>query len=63
MKTQNQIRIDMSSDDIKNAIIKYLYNDQKITGIFNVHFKIIKQRETCTLDSATVIVDLNSNDS
>ncbi len=63
MKTQNQIRVDMSADDIKNAIIKYLYREQKISGIFNVHFKIVKQCETCTLDSATVIVDLNTNES
>lgn len=62
MKTKNQIRVDMSSDDIKNAIIKYLYREQKISGIFNVHFKIVKQWETCILDSATIIVDLNANE-
>lgn len=62
MDIQNQIRVDMSADDIKNAIIKYLYREQKISGIFNVHFKIVKQWETCILDSATIIVDLNVNE-
>lgn len=62
MKTQNQIRVDMSSDDIKNAIIKYLYREQKISGIFSVNFRIVKQWENCILDSATIIVDLNTNE-
>lgn len=62
MLTQNQMRVDMSADDIKNAIIKYLYREHKISGIFNVHFKIVKQWENCILDSATIIVDLNANE-
>ena len=62
IKINNQIIIDMSADDIKNAIIKYLYREQKISGIFNVHFKIVNQLETCILDSATIIVDLNANE-
>ena len=56
------MRVDMSADDIKNAIIKYLYREHKISGIFNVHFKIVKQWENCILDSATIIVDLNANE-
>lgn len=69
MKTKNQIRVDMSSDDIKNAIIKYLYREQKISGIFDVKFNIKRKQvpgsdphdtwDIWILDGAEIIVDLN----
>ena len=73
MKTQNQIRVDMSADDIKNAIIKYLYREQKISGIFDVKFNIKRKQvpgssdphdtwDVWILDGAEVIVDLNTNE-
>jgi hypothetical protein len=46
----NQIKVDMSIDDIKNAIIYFLYREQKISGIFNVKLNP---------DGAEIVVDLN----
>lgn len=73
MDIQNQIRVDMSADDIKNAIIKYLYREQKISGIFDVKFNIKRKQvpgssdpydtwDVWILDGAEVIVDLNTNE-
>jgi hypothetical protein len=72
MDIQNQIRVDMSADDIKNAIIKYLYREQKISGIFDVKFNIKRKQvpgsdphdtwDVWILDGAKVIVDLNINE-
>ena len=59
MRLKNQVRIDLSSDDIKNAIIKYLYHEQKISGIFDIKFNLTKESDKCILDSALIIVDTN----
>jgi hypothetical protein len=50
MKTKNQIQINMSIDDIKNAIIYFLYREQKISGIFDVKLNP---------HGAEIVVDLN----
>ena len=50
METKNQIKVNMSIDDIKNAIIYFLHREQKISGIFKVKLKT---------DGAEIIVDLN----
>lgn len=72
MKTQNQIKVDMTTDDIKNAIIKYLYHEKKISGIFDVKFNIKRKQvpgsdlhdtwDVWILDGAKVVVDLNTNE-
>ena len=46
----------MSDEDVKNAIIKYLYSNQGISGIFEIKFKKDCNYE---FDGAEVTVDLN----
>lgn len=59
----------MTSEDVKNAIIKYLHRSQGISGIFDVQFKL-RQRaipsqypQDCNyvteFDGAEIIIDLN----
>lgn len=61
MKVKNQIKITMGVDDIKDAIIHYLYHKQRISGIFNVKFNIkrIDSLHNFMLDTADITVDLN----
>jgi hypothetical protein len=33
----------MSDEDVKDAIIKYLYHNQGLSGIFDVKFKIVNK--------------------
>ena len=33
----------MSDEDVKDAIIKYLYQNQGLSGIFDVKFKIVNK--------------------
>lgn len=59
----------MSDEDIKDAIIKYLYQNQGLSGIFTVKFKLRKRPipsqypQDCNyvteFDGAEVTVDLN----
>lgn len=59
----------MSDEDVKDAIIKYLYKNQGISGIFDVKFKLKKVAfpsqypQDCNyrteFDGAEIIVDLN----
>jgi hypothetical protein len=69
MDRKNQIKVDMSIDDIKNAIIYFLYREQKISGIFDVKFNIKRKPvrgsdphdtwDIWILDGAEIVVDLN----
>lgn len=43
MKINNKTHITMSDEDVKDAIIKYLYQNQGISGIFDVKFKIVNE--------------------
>lgn len=43
MKINNKIHITLSSDDVKDMIIKQLYHSQGISGIFDVKFKLINK--------------------
>lgn len=56
MKINNKTHITMSDEDVKNAIIKYLYSNQGISGIFEIKFKKDCNYE---FDGAEVTVDLN----
>lgn len=69
MKVNNKTHISMSDEDVKDAIIKYLYQNQGLSGIFDVKFKL-RQRSTpsqypqdCNyvheFDGAEITVDLN----
>ena len=57
----------MSDEDVKDAIIKYLYQNQGISGIFDVKFKISNKPIRATIgemdhyefDGAEITVDLN----
>jgi hypothetical protein len=62
MNIKNQMKIQMSLDDIKDAIIKTLYRERGISGLFNVKFNLkhYDALEGFMLDSATVTVDLNN---
>ena len=69
MDLKNQIKINMSVDDIKNSIIYFLYREQKISGIFDVKFNIKRKQlpasdphdtwDIWILDGAEIVVDLN----
>jgi len=69
METKNQVKVNMSIDDIKNAIIYFLHREQKISGIFDVKFNIKRKQvpgsdphdtwDIWILDGAEIIVDLN----
>ena len=57
----------MTSEDVKDAIIKHLYHNQGISGIFDVQFKLKKRPisldhpQECVdeFDGAEILVDLN----
>lgn len=60
MKINNKAHITMSDEDVKDAIIKYLYQNQGISGIFDVKFKVAKDNiDHWTFDGAEIEVDLN----
>jgi hypothetical protein len=69
MELKNQIKVDLTVDDIKNSIVHYLYHKQKISGIFNIKFNIKRKPvpgsdphdtwDVYILDGAEVVVDLN----
>lgn len=68
MKVNNKAHISMTDEDVKDAIIKYLYQNQGLSGIFDVQFKVVNKpigitiRDTMdhwVFDGAEVMVDLN----
>jgi hypothetical protein len=69
MKINNKTHITMSDQDVKDAIIKYLYHNQGLSGIFDVEFKLKKVAfpsqypQDCNyrteFDGAEITVDLN----
>jgi hypothetical protein len=71
MKINHKTHITMSDEDVKDAIIKYLYQNQGLSGIFDVNFKLRKRsypsihpqdREYVTeFDGAEITVNLNDN--
>ena len=69
MKVNNKTHITLTDTDVKNAIVKYLYRSQGLSGIFDVQFKLRKRPipsqypQDCNyvteFDGAEVTVDLN----
>jgi hypothetical protein len=69
MKITDKMHISLSVEDVKDLLIRQLYHSQGISGIFNVKFKIAKQKissqhsQDCNcvgeFDGAEIIVDLN----
>lgn len=68
MKINNKTHITMSDEDVKDAIIKYLYQNQGLSGIFDVKFKVVNKPIGVTIrdsmdhwefDGAEITVDLN----
>ena len=69
MKINNQKQISMTDQDVKDAIIKYLYHNQGISGIFDIEFKLKKVAfpsqypQDCNyrteFDGAEITIDLN----
>ena len=59
----------MTDQDVKDAIIKYLYHNQGISGIFDIEFKLKKvafpsqYTQDCNyrteFDGAEITIDLN----
>jgi hypothetical protein len=69
MKINNKTHITMSDEDVKDAIIKYLYHSQGINGIFDVQFKIVNKpignnnrdhMDHWVFDGAEITIDLNN---
>ena len=70
MKINNKTHITMSDEDVKDAIIKYLYENQGLNGIFSVNFKLRKRSypsihpQDCNyvdeFDGAEITVDSNA---
>jgi len=70
MKINNKTHIIMSDEDVKDAIIKYLYQNQGISGIFDIQFKVVNKPiganirdniDNWVFDVAEITVDLNEN--
>jgi len=69
MKVNNKAHVSLTVDDVKDAIIKYLYQSQGLSGIFDVQFNLRKRAipsqypQDCNyvteFDGAEVTVDLN----
>ena len=63
MKINNKTHITMSDEDVKDAIIKYLYQNQGLSGIFDVQFKLKYSHSglgsKCEFNGAEVSVSLN----
>ena len=59
----------MTDEDVKNAIVKYLYTNQGLSGVFDIKFKLLKRKipsqypQDCyhvdEFDGAEITVDLN----
>lgn len=69
MEMNKKLHINMSVEDVKNAIVKYLYNSQGVSGIFDVKFKVEREFFKSVdphdsdyrwiFDGADITVDLN----
>lgn len=69
MKVNNKTHISMTDNDVRDIIIKYLYQNQGLSGIFDVKFKLRKKStpsqypQDCNyiteFDGAEITVDLN----
>lgn len=68
MKVNNKTHVTLSDEDVKTAIVKYLYLNQGLSGIFNVQFKVVNKpigvstrdyMDHWVFDGAEVTVDLN----
>ena len=67
MKINNKAHITLSVDDVRDMIIKQLYHNQGISGIFDVKFKIVNKPirsgmgeiDHYEFGGAEVTVDLN----
>lgn len=68
MKVNNKTHVTLTEADVKNAIIKYLYRSQGLSGIFDVQFKVVNKpirldyrdsMDHWIFDGAEVTVDLN----
>ena len=69
MKINSKQHISMTVNDVKDAIIRHLYHNQGISGIFDVEFKLKKVTfpsqypQDCNyrteFDGAEITVDLN----
>lgn len=69
MKINNKTHVTLTDEDVKDAIIKYLYSNQGLSGIFDVRFKLRKRSYPSIhpqdsnyideFDGAEVTVDLN----
>lgn len=68
MKVNNKAHATLTDEDVKDAIIKYLYQNQGLSGIFDVKFKVVNKpigvsirdnMDHWVFDGAEVTVDLN----
>lgn len=67
MLIHNKKHISLTPDDVKNMLIKQLYHNQGISGIFDVKFKLVNkpirtaigEMDHWIFDGADVTVDLN----
>jgi len=68
MKINNKTHITMSVIDVKDAIIRHLYRNQGISGIFDIQFKVVNKpiglntrdnMDHWVFDGAEIEVDLN----
>lgn len=68
MRVNNKAHITLTDNDVKTAIVKYLYENQGISGIFDVKFKVVNKpigvnirdnMDHWVFDGAEVTVDLN----
>ena len=68
MKINSKQHISMTVNDVKDAIIRHLYRNQGISGIFDVKFKVVNKpiglntrdnMDHWVFDGAEITVDLN----
>jgi hypothetical protein len=68
MQIHNKKHISLTSEDVKDMLIKQLYHSQGISGIFDVKFKIVNKpigtnirdyMDNWVFDGAEITVNLN----
>jgi hypothetical protein len=68
MEINSKHHISMTVNDVKDAIIRHLYRNQGISGIFDVKFKVVNKpiglntrdnMDHWVFDGAEITVDLN----
>lgn len=69
MKINNKTHVTLTDEDVKDAIIRYLYESQGLNGIFTINFKLRKRSypsqypQDCNyideFDGAEVTVEIN----